>query len=48
MDQEIIEKLKTLYHKELVHMTLAYLEETILNQPRLQLMSALRFQPVKL
>ena len=47
MDQGIIEKLKTLYRKELVHMTLAYLEETILNHPPLQLMSALRFQSFK-
>ena len=31
MDQGIIKNLKTLYRKELVHMTLAYLEETILN-----------------
>ena len=31
MDQGIIKNLKTLYRKELVHMTLAYIEETILN-----------------
>ena len=31
MDQEIIENLKTLYHKELEHTTLAYIEENILN-----------------
>ena len=31
MDQGIIKNLKTLYRKELVHMTLAHLEETILN-----------------
>ena len=47
MDEGIIEKLKTLYHKGLVHMTLAYLEETIFNHPPLQLMSALRFQSFK-
>ena len=31
MDQGIIKNLKTLYRKELVHMTLAYREENILN-----------------
>ena len=31
MDQGIIKNLKTLYRKELVHMTLAYTEENILN-----------------
>ena len=31
MDQGIIKSLKTLYRKELVHMTLAYIEENILN-----------------
>ena len=31
MDQGIIKNLKTLYRKELVHMTLAYIEENILN-----------------
>ena len=31
MDQGIIKNLKTLYRKELMHMTLAYIEETILN-----------------
>ena len=31
MDQGIIKNLKTLYHKELVHMILAYMEENILN-----------------
>ena len=31
MDQGIIKNLKTLYRKELVHMTLAYREESILN-----------------
>ena len=31
MDQGIIKNLKTLYRKELVHVTLAYIEENILN-----------------
>ena len=31
MDQGIIKNLKTLYHKELVHMTLAYREQNILS-----------------
>ena len=31
IDQGIIKNLKTLYRKELVHMTLAYIEENILN-----------------
>ena len=31
MDQGIIKDLKILYRKELVHMTLAYIEENILN-----------------
>ena len=31
MDQGIIKNLKTIYRKELVHMTLAYREENILN-----------------
>ena len=31
MDQGIIKKLKTLYRKELVHLTLPYIEENILN-----------------
>ena len=31
MDQGIIKNLKTLYRKELVHMTLAYREENIVN-----------------
>ena len=47
MDQGIIKNLKTLYHKELVHMTLAYREEKFLIYPLLQLMSVLRFQSFK-
>ena len=31
MDQGIIKNLKTVYRQELVHMTLAYIEENILN-----------------
>ena len=33
MDQGIIKNLKTLYRKELAHMTLAYIEENIFNPP---------------
>ena len=47
MDQGIIKNLKIIYRKEIVHMTLAYIEENILNPSSTAMMSALRFQSFK-